>query len=33
MTLQEAYEKYEQGMRITFKKCGDTCIILVEKEV
>jgi hypothetical protein len=33
MTIQEAYEKYEQGMIVTFKRCGDKVDISVEKEV
>lgn len=33
MTIQEAYEKYEQGMIVTFKRYGDVIDIKVEKEV
>ena len=33
MTLEEAYEKYENGMYITFKRISDNVIISVEREV
>ena len=33
MTIQEAYEKYEQGMYITYKRISDNVVISVEKEV
>lgn len=33
MTIEEAYEKYEKGMYITFKRISDNVIISVEKEV
>ena len=33
MTIEEAYEKYENGMYITYKRISDNVIILVEKEV
>ena len=33
MTIEEAYEKYEQGMYITFKRISDNVIISVEREV
>ena len=33
MTIQEAYEKYEQGMIVTFKRISDNVVISVEKEV
>jgi hypothetical protein len=33
MTIEEAYAKYEQGMYITYKRCGDNVIISVEREV
>ena len=33
MTLEEAYEKYENGMYITFKRISDNVIVSVEREV
>jgi hypothetical protein len=33
VTLEEAYEKYENGMYITFKRISDNVIVSVEREV
>ena len=33
MTLEQAYEKYENGMCITYKRISDNVVISVEREV